>query len=206
MQNKCKLTKWLLQACMLIALSSTFSGLATAESTDPHAAHRRMMAAHDVQVNHQVYQVPDIDLVDSSGKPAKLRDLLADDKPVAVNFIFTTCTTICPVMTATMLQLEKNLENDEIKPNYISISIDPDYDSAQIMKEYAESYGADWTFLTGSPRDVISTLQAFDAYRGNKVNHFALTLFRAANEPEWTRVEGLTSARELARIWRDTLL
>jgi len=157
-------------------------------------------------VNHQVYQVPDVNLVDSSGQSTRLRDLLASDKPLAVNFIFTTCTTICPVMTATMLQLEKNLESDEVKPNYISISIDPDYDTAQIMQEYAESYGADWTFLTGSPRDVISTLQAFDAYRGNKVNHFALTLFRAANETEWTRVEGLTSARELARIWRDTLL
>lgn len=202
MQYRNTLPGWLLLSCAIFA----FGSLAMAESIDPHAAHRHMMTMHDVQVNHQVYQVPDVNLVDSSGQSTRLRDLLASDKPLAVNFIFTTCTTICPVMTATMLQLEKNLESDEVKPNYISISIDPDYDTAQIMQEYAESYGADWTFLTGSPRDVISTLQAFDAYRGNKVNHFALTLFRAANETEWTRVEGLTSARELARIWRDTLL
>ena len=109
-------------------------------------------------------------------------------------------------MTATMLQLQKNLEGDAVRPNYISISIDPDYDSATVMKQYAARYGADWTFLTGSPADVMSTLTAFDAYRGNKVNHFALTLMRAANDDMWTRVEGLTSAQELARIWRETAL
>lgn len=180
------------------------SSMAFGDATDPHAAHRKMMAAPALRVNHQTYQVPDVDLVDNSGRSANLRALLAIDQPVALNFIFTTCTTICPVMTATMLQLQKTLESDEVKPNYISISIDPDYDSAQVMQEYAESFGANWTFLTGSTENVLSALQAFDAYRGNKVNHFALTLFRASNGSEWTRVEGLTSAQELAQIWRET--
>jgi hypothetical protein len=44
-------------------------------------------------------------------------------------------------------------------------------------------------------------LQAFDAYRGSKVNHFALTLLRPAGATEWTRVEGLTSTEDLARVW-----
>ncbi len=192
----------LIAAFAMLAINS----IAMGESSDPHAAHRKMMAAPKVQVNQQSYEIPDVELIDHSGQSARLRELLANDQPLAINFIFTTCTTICPVMTATMLQLQRNLAGDEIKPNYISISIDPDYDSAEIMKEYAENYGADWTFLTGAPDDVLSTLQAFDAHRGNKVNHFALTLFRNTNDSEWTRVEGLTSAKELARIWRDTLL
>jgi protein SCO1/2 len=183
-----------------------FGSLAASESTDPHAGHHKMMAAPDVRINRTTYQVPNIDLVDESGQAANLLDILANDRPLAINFIFTTCTTICPVMTATMLQLQKQLENDEVRPDYISISIDPDYDTAAIMKEYAASYGADWTFLTGSPADVTTTLQAFDAYRGSKVNHFALTLFRAESDNEWTRVEGLTSAKELARIWREAQL
>jgi protein SCO1/2 len=177
-----------------------------ANVADPHAAHRKMMTVPDIRVDHLAYQVPDVELIDDSGKSASLQDLLAVDQPVTVNFIFTTCTTICPVMTATMLQLQKNLESDAVRPNYISISIDPDYDSAAIMKEYAARYGADWTFLTGTPDDVLSTLHAFDAYRGNKINHFALTLMRAANDDQWTRIEGLTSAKELARIWRETAL
>ena len=187
------------------AADSTESQL-QANIGDPHAAHRKMMAAPDYRISRLPYQVPNIDLVDESGQTTNLRALLGDDRPVAVNFIFTTCTTICPVMTATMLQLQKQLQSDEVRPNYVSISIDPDYDTAIVMKEYAARYGADWTFLTGSPDDVTSALQAFDAYRGSKVNHFALTLFRAANDNEWTRVEGLTSAKELARIWREAQL
>lgn len=183
-----------------------FGGLAAGESGDSHAGHRKMMSKPDVRINRTHYQIPDINLIDESGQEANLRNLLANDKPVAINFIFTTCTTICPVMTATMLQLQRQLEHDEAQPHYISISIDPDYDSAAVMKEYASRYGADWTFLTGSPADVTTTLQAFDAYRGSKVNHFALTLFRVEKDDEWTRVEGLTSAQELARIWRDAQL
>lgn len=189
---------------MILAMELLFfAGIAASDSSDPHAAHRNMMAKPDVRVNRTVYQVPDIDLIDESGQAVNLRDLLANDRPLAVNFIFTTCTTICPVMTATMLQLQKQLEGDDVRPNYVSISIDPDYDTAAIMKDYAARYGANWTFLSGSPADITRALQAFDAYRGSKVNHFALTLFRPANNEEWTRVEGLTSAQELARIWRE---
>ena len=106
-------------------------------------------------------------------------------------------------MTATMLQLQGRLADESNVPMYVSISIDPDYDTASVMKSYAKQYGADWTFLTGSHGDIMDVLQSFDAYRGSKVNHFALTLMRSANDVEWTRVEGLTSAEALARIWRD---
>lgn len=186
-------------------------GVACAEdnstsAADPHAAHRSMLATPAVKVDYGEYRIPDVSLLDTDGNPVALRSLLAPDRPVAVNFIFTTCTTICPVMTATMLQLQRHLDGDAVRPNFVSISIDPDYDSAQVMKTYAERYGADWTFLTGTAQDVESTLRAFDAYRGNKVNHFALTLMRAANDDRWTRVEGLTSAHELARIWQENAL
>ncbi len=175
-------------------------------AADPHAAHRKMMSAPDTKIEHVAYDVPDISLFDSSGRAAHLRDVFATDRPVIVNFIFSTCTTICPVLTSTTLQLQQQLTDDAVQPNYVSISIDPDYDSSDVLREYARRYGADWTFLTGPPDDVMNTLRAFDAYRGNKVNHFALTLMRSGNAEQWTRVEGLTSAQKLARIWRDTSL
>lgn len=173
---------------------------------DPHAAHRQMLAAPETKVVHASYSIPDVTLVDASGSSKRLRDVFDEHEPVVVNFIFTTCTTICPVMTATTLQLKKHLDAADVQPKIVSISIDPDYDTATVLKEYAESYGADWTFLTGSSQDIVTTLNAFDAYRGNKINHFALTLMRGANTPDWTRVEGLTSASELARIWREVVL
>jgi protein SCO1/2 len=179
------------------------AGASEPSAADPHAAHRRMMAEPTTTVERVAYEIPDIDLLDSSGHSTNLRDVFASDRPVVVNFIFSTCTTICPVMTATTLQMQKQLLDDAVQPNYVSISIDPDYDTSDVLQDYANYYGADWTFLTGSLNDVITTLRAFDAYRGNKVNHFALTLMRAGDEEQWTRVEGLTSAQNLAKIWRD---
>ena len=187
---------------MILALALpcvTFAG-----SPDPHAAHRQMMQNPDIRVDYVLYDIPDVKLRDSAGNVVRIREFLDSDRPVAVNFIFTTCTTICPVMTATMLQLQRHLTNDSQVPEFVSISIDPDYDTSGVMREYASRYGANWTFLTGSAQDIDAVLRAFDAYRGNKVNHFPLTLMRAANDRQWTRIEGLTSARELAKVWRET--
>ena len=175
-------------------------------TTDLHAAHKKMMAAPTTRIEQTEYDIPDINLVDSSGANVNLHSLFSDGEAVVVNFIFTTCTTICPVITATTLQLQKELLAEAEQPKYVSISIDPNYDSAQILREYANNYGADWTFLTGSSKNIVTALQAFDAYRGNKVNHFALLLMRPANATQWTRVEGLTSVEKLAQIWRESAL
>ena len=182
----------------LLSLNST----AETGANDPHAAHRKMMSNPATRVVSASYEIPDVDLTDSTGARVNLRTLMSENEPLIVNFIFTTCTTICPVITATTLQLQRELQSSEQKPRYVSISIDPDYDSATVLREYATRYGADWTFLTGESSDVMSTLRAFDAYRGNKVNHFALILMRPAKSTDWTRVEGLTSAHNLANVWR----
>ncbi|MDH5620449.1 MAG: SCO family protein [Gammaproteobacteria bacterium] len=194
----------------IVLISTVFiSGWANASESatvDPHAAHKKMLSAPSIKIEKTQYAVPNVDLIDSSGQVSNLRSLLESNRPVVINFIYTTCTTICPVITATTLQMQKELFDDPGQPAYISISIDPDYDSARVLKEYASTYGADWTFLTGAQQNVITTLKAFDAYRGNKVNHSAITLMRPADAKQWTRVEGLTSAGELARIWRDASL
>lgn len=208
----CTICRSLVTMLTLTVAAGAASGATTAELpansnvVSPHAQHLAALQNSRVKIDRVAYAVPDVTLVDETGAESRLQDLLAVDRPVTVNFIFTSCTTICPVMTATMLQLQRQLDNATVKPYYISISIDPDFDSAGVMKEYASRFGADWTFLTGSQVNVMATLRAFDAYRGNKINHFALTLMRASDDTEWTRIEGLTSAEELARVWREIAL
>ncbi len=173
-----------------------------ASQSDPHAAHRAMMAAPAYQVSEAEYTIPDIRLTDEQGQGVSLRALTSGDRPIAVNFIFTSCTTICPVMTATMLQLQRELVKEPAKPIFVSISIDPDYDTATTLSAYAKRFGADWTFLTGERADVLEVLQAFSAWRGSKNNHAAITLFKSPGAARWTRVEGLASASQLAEIWK----
>jgi protein SCO1/2 len=170
---------------------------------DPHAAHRAMLQQPSYQVIDAEYSIPDVSLLDQQGRQVSLRELLAAGRAVAVNFIYTSCTTICPVMTATMLQMQRELSDTASKPMYVSISIDPDYDSVETLGAYAKRFGADWTFLTGQRVDVLDVLQAFSAWRGSKSNHAAVTLFRAAGASHWTRIEGLASARQLAEVWKN---
>ena len=172
-------------------------------AADQHAAHHAMLTEQRaVNVEQVKYAIPSITLRDQTGRAVNVQELLASGRPLAVNFVYTTCTTICPVLTALMTQFEDELRDDPNRPVVVSISIDPTYDSPQVLTEYAARFGADWTFLTGPSNDVMQVLQVFDAYRGSKVNHFALTLLRPAAASEWTRVEGLTSAHDLVRIWR----
>jgi protein SCO1/2 len=190
-------------AALLVALLASVAVHAD-PVVDEHAHHRQMLAAPAINVlTDREYAIPDLRLQNERGDTVALRELLDGDRGLAVNFIFTTCTTICPVMTATLLQLQRELAGRPDAPRYVSISIDPDYDSAQVLHAYAERFGANWTFLTGSRDDVIEVLQAFNAYRGNKNNHAPVTLFRRPAADRWIRVEGLASAGELARIWSD---
>jgi protein SCO1/2 len=75
-------------------------------------------------------------------------------KVVALNFIFTTCTDVCPLFTAHFAQLQRALKYTHATNVFlISITTDPEIDSPKVLKSYAQRYQADfqnWAFLTGS--------------------------------------------------------
>lgn len=75
-------------------------------------------------------------------------------KVVVLDFIFTTCTDVCPIFTANFAQLQRKL-NDRYRSDlfFVSVTTDPEVDSVKVLKAYAQRYGADfnnWAFLTGS--------------------------------------------------------
>lgn len=77
------------------------------------------------------------------------------------DFIFTNCTTVCLPMTANMATLQTKLENEGIDAKLVSFSVDPDFDSPEVLKAYGESYGANfdnWFFLTGYDFNTIKEL------------------------------------------------
>jgi protein SCO1 len=167
---------------------------------DEHAAHRAAMQQSRYSVSMASYAVPDVELIDESGKPVALRTLLAADQPVALNFIFTTCTTICPVMSATFAQMRRELGPEADRIRLVSITIDPEHDTPAVLSRYAEHFGAPpgWSFLTGSPGDVEHVLRNFDAWTGSKTSHRPVTLLHRQGGGEWVRLEGLGSGAALA--------
>jgi protein SCO1/2 len=145
------------------------------------------------------YDVPDVTLTDMNGARVPLASALAYDGPVFLQFIFTTCPTICPVMSSTLSSAQEKLGTDAARVRMLSISIDPEQDTPERLREYARKFkaGPQWMFLTGDLEKIVAVQKSFDAYRGNKMRHEPLTFMRAAPGKPWLRLDGLLSAAQL---------
>ena len=174
---------------------------------DPHAHHRAMMASQDYQRSEHAYALADIPVIDMEGRPSTLLAELNHGKPVMVNFIFTSCTTICPVLSATFRQVQDALGPEADDVRMVSISIDPEQDTPSRLREYAQLYraGAQWQFLTGRLDDMVAVQKAFGVYRGNKMNHEPTILLRTEDGGPWVRLDGLARASDVTREYRDLI-
>lgn len=77
------------------------------------------------------------------------------------DFIFTNCETVCLPMTSNMKELQDKLKEEGVDIQIVSFSVDPEYDTPEVLREYADQYGADtdsWTFLTGYDFETIEEL------------------------------------------------
>ena len=186
---------------------STGTAIAAEHEHDPHAHHRHMMDQSGYKSSTHRYTIPELTLIDINHNKVSLPDALGNDKPVILNFIFTTCTTICPVLSATFSQVQRKLGEEAKNVHMVSITIDPEQDTPERLKEYAGRFkaGSGWQFLTGSIENIISTQEAFDAYRGDKMNHLPLTFIRSTADGPWLRLEGFTSAAEVVTEYRQQL-
>jgi len=100
---------------------------------------------------------PNVALTTQDGKVVHFYDDLLKGKKVAVNLIYTRCTSTCPLETAKLTQVKKLL-GDRVGKDlfFVSISIDPDHDTPQVLKAYSEKFhtGDGWTFVTGDENDI----------------------------------------------------
>jgi len=175
------------------------------DSSDPHAHHHHTMPSSTTRTLVD-YKLPDVALVRDDGKPVKLADEIDDGRAVVLSFIYTTCTAICPVTSATIAQLQDKLGSDNAKVHLVSISIDPEQDTPQRLAAYAKRYqaGPNWNHYTGSVEASVAVQRAFGAYRGDKMNHTPVTYVRHAPGQPWTRVDGFASADELLAEYKET--
>ena len=161
-------------------------------------------AAEKYKRTIEKYQVPDVTLVNQDGKRINLKTFLNTDKPVILDFIYGTCTTICPVLSIGFSHFQKKLGPDADKVRLVSISIDPDNDTPQVMKEYLQRYNAreGWDFLTGKRQDIIMVMRAFDAYVTNKMNHYPLTILHGPGDENWIRINDLLATSDLMQEYK----
>ncbi|WP_339228957.1 SCO family protein [Oceanobacillus sp. FSL K6-2867] len=104
-------------------------------------------------------KVDDFHFTTQDNESLSLKDL--EGKWWIADFIFTNCTTVCLPMTANMAELQSRINAQNLDVQLVSFSVDPDYDTPEVLKEYGNSYQADfenWSFLTGYDFQTIKEL------------------------------------------------
>ncbi len=179
----------------------------TAMKKMDHADHSQHKAPDTVSRIEVSYSIPKISMLNQNAERVFLSDLFNTDLPVMVNFIFTTCPTICPVMSATFSDVQNLLGVDSSKIRMISISIDPEQDRPAALTDYAKRFraGPQWEFLTGSMDESITVQKAFDTDRGDKMNHAPATFLRTSRNDNWIRYDGFATAHDLVKELRKIL-
>lgn len=157
-----------------------------------------------VTVTTMSYKVPDVQLTRDDGRKIVLPDELNDGRAVVLNFIFTTCSSLCPLSSQTFAQFQRRLGAESRNVHLVSISTDPEQDTPARLREYAKKFGArpGWEHYTGTLEASVATQRAFDAYLGDKMSHAPVTWIRAAHDTTWHRVDGFLTPAQLMREYR----
>lgn len=120
----------------------------------------------------KIAPAPEFSLTSQDGAPVRLADFRG--KVVAVTFIFTFCTATCPVLTPMMSFVQDRLGADfGAKIAFVSITVDPERDTPEVLKEYAKAFGANltgWSFLTGNPEAIREVTRRYGVYAAKAEN------------------------------------
>jgi protein SCO1 len=149
---------------------------------------------------------PDIALLTQGKQATRMAQELQAAQPQVLNFVFTTCSTICSTQTATLASFQKKLNTAKLNAKFMSFTIDPDNDTPEQLAKFAQQFGIgdspQWRFFTGRFDDMVKPQQAFNVYRGSKASHPPVVLLRKGAASPWVRVEGFPSADDLLRVYR----
>ncbi|MDP4300559.1 SCO family protein [Leptothrix discophora] len=145
-------------------------------------------------------RLPDVEVLDQDGRKRRFaRDLVAG-KRVAINFIFTSCTTICSPLSATFKAMDEELRR-RAGPDvhFISVSVDPLTDTPEELRKFGRKFeaGANWTFVTGTRTSIDAILKAFDVGSGSPEDHSPMVWLGHEPSQRWVRTYGLASPKLL---------
>jgi len=148
-------------------------------------------------------QIPDVPVLDQNGRRLNFYTDLVKGKTVAVNFIFTTCTTICPPLAATFRRVQQDLgERVGRDVHLISVSVDPVTDTPERLQSFASKFkaGPGWTFVTGGKPEITTLLKSLGSMTADKNDHTAMMLVGNDAAGSWTRTYGLAPASSILKV------
>lgn len=153
-------------------------------------------------------KLSDTALVDQNGRAVRLLSDVLRDRIVVVNFIYTNCTDVCPMVSHTFSQLQDELGGMLDKQvQLVSVTVDPARDTPAVLKAYSAQHGAraGWSWLTGTAANVTEALKGFGVYHPNFENHSGVVLVGDPRSGKWTRVYETEDAQQLLGKTREYL-
>ena len=181
---------------MIAVTAALLCGLAFQAGALPAAARQPALAGRQPPW-------PDVAVVDQDGRQAHFYSDLVRGKRVAINFVFTTCTTICPPMGANFERLQALLgARAGTDVRLLSISIDPATDTPERLKAWGARFhaGPGWTLLTGSKEELDRLLKAMGVFTADRASHAPVLLLGDDRTGRWTRAYGLAPPAKIVEL------
>ena len=152
--------------------------------------------------------IPDVVVLDQDGNAVHFYSDLIKGKTVAINFIFTTCTTICPPLAATFARVQREM-GDKVgrDVHFISISVDPVTDTPERLKAWGAKFkaGAGWTFVTGDKQEMDKLLNALGASVSRREDHSPTVIVGNDLRGVWTRTYGLAKTAQMVGLIQNVM-
>jgi protein SCO1/2 len=147
---------------------------------------------------------PNVALRTQYGTSVRFYDDLIKGKVVLINFMFTTCTSICPRTTANLVKVEEILgERLGRDVRIVSVSVDPANDTPEVLRKYAARYGTKpgWYFVTGKRSDIDLIRKKLGAYEddGDKTQHSGVLIYGNEATGQWAATPSLANPTTIAR-------
>lgn len=159
-------------------------------------------------VDGSTMMIPDVEVLDQDGNALHFYTDLIKDKTVAINFIFTNCTTICPPLAATFARLQKEM-GDKVgrDVHLISISVDPLTDTPERLKAWGAKFkaGPGWTFVTGEKQEIDKLLNALGAAVSKREDHTPVLIIGNDSKGVWTRTYGLAKISQITGVIQNVM-
>ena len=184
---KCKMDLRLERAVTSTAVTGDQNLLAANGASDAPGYARKMV-------------IPEVEVLDQNGNALHFYSDLIKGKTVAINFIFTNCTTICPPLAATFARVQKEMGDKVGKDvHFISISVDPLTDTPERLKAWGAKFkaGPGWTFVTGDKQEIDKLLNALGASVSRREDHSPTVIVGNDLKGVWTRTYGLARTTQL---------
>jgi cytochrome oxidase Cu insertion factor (SCO1/SenC/PrrC family) len=159
--------------------------------------------ADNVPGSTKKLMIPDVEVLDQEGRTLHFYSDLIKGKTVAINFIFTNCTTICPPLAATFARVQREMGDKVGRDVYfISISVDPLTDTPERLKAWGSKFkaGTGWTFVTGNKPEIDTLLNALGASVARREDHTPSVIVGNDIKGVWTRTYGLARVSQMVGL------